>query len=159
MRADALRRQLARALGWREAHAGFDAAVDGLPHELRGRRPAGLPHSCWELVEHIRLAQRDLLEFCTNPDYSAPRWPEGYWPSRPEPPSPESWEESIAAFHADREALQAFVTESGTDLGAKIPHGTGQTYLRSVLLVVDHTAYHVGQLVAVRQLLGSWPPP
>jgi uncharacterized damage-inducible protein DinB len=159
VRSDALRKQLARLLAWRDAHVGFDEAVAGLSPELRGRRPSTFPHSCWELVEHIRLAQRDLLEFCRNPAYSAPRWPEDYWPSRPEPPAPESWDESIEAFRADREALQAFVTESGVDLGARIPHGTGQTYLRSVLLVADHTAYHVGQLVAVRRLLDAWPPP
>jgi uncharacterized damage-inducible protein DinB len=157
MRADALRRQLARALAWREAHVGFDAAVADLPAELRGRRPQGYPHSCWEIVEHVRLAQRDLLEFCRNPEYAAPRWPEEYWPARPEPPTAESWEASVAQFRADREELEAFVTSSGVDLGARIPHGTGQTYLRSVLLVLDHTAYHVGQLVAVRRLLGAWP--
>ena len=158
VRSEALRGQLARMLAWNEAHVGFDAAVEGLPAALRGRRPENFPHSCWELVEHIRLAQRDLLEFCRNPTYSAPRWPDDYWPAQPAPPSPRSWDESIAAFRTDREALQAFVRESGTDLGARIPHGTGQTYLRSVLLAADHTSYHVGQLVAVRHLLGAWPP-
>jgi DinB superfamily len=158
VRSEALRGQLARMLAWNEAHVGFDAAVEGLAPSLRGRRPNGFPHSCWELVEHIRLAQHDLLEFCRNPNYSAPRWPEGYWPALAGPPTPRSWDESIAAFRSDREALQAFVTKSGIDLGARIPHGTGQTYLRSVLLAADHTSYHVGQLVAVRRLLGAWPP-
>jgi len=158
VRADALRVQLARVLEWQEAHVGFDAAVAGVPAGLRGRRPGNYPHSCWELLEHMRLAQRDLLDFCRNPAYKAPRWPEDYWPPRAEPPTPGSWDESVAAFRADREALQAFVRDGKTDLGSRIPHGTGQTYLRSVLLVADHTSYHVGQLVAVRRLLGAWPP-
>ncbi len=158
MRADALRVQLARLLEWQEAHVGFDAAVAALPPELRGRRPENYPHSCWELLEHMRLAQRDLLEFCRNPGYRAPQWPEDYWPPHAAPPTPGSWDESVAAFRADREALQAFVREGRNDLGSRIPHGTGQTYLRSVLLVADHTSYHVGQLVAVRRLLGAWPP-
>ena len=106
----------------------------------------------------MRLAQRDLLDFCRNPVYTAPPWPDGYWPGQVAPPTERGWEESVAAFVADREALQTFVTDSGTELGAKIPHGTGQTYLRSILLVADHTSYHVGQLVAVRRLLGAWPP-
>lgn len=151
------RQQLARALDWEEAHVGFDAAVKGLAAPLRGRRPKGLSHSPWELLEHLRLAQRDLLEFCRNPKYMAGKWPEDYWPAGAKPPTAKSWSESVAAFRADREALKTFVADPKLDLTATIPHGKGKTYLRSILLVIDHSSYHVGQLVTARKLLGAWP--
>ena len=153
---EAVRVHLARLLGWKEAHVDFDAAVAGLPADLRGRRASGFAHSPWELVEHLRLAQRDLLDFCVDPNYTAPAWPDDYWPPKPEPPDDEAWDRSLAAFRADREALQALAADPARDLTARIPHGTGQTYLRSILLVADHNAYHIGQLVAVRQALGAW---
>jgi uncharacterized damage-inducible protein DinB len=151
----ALRDQLARFLDWKEAHAGFDKAVDGLPPELRGKTPAGLPHSPWQILEHLRIAQHDILDFTINPAYEEKKWPDDYWPAA-EPPTPTAWDESVAAYRRDREALKTLVRDPKTDLYAKIPHGTGQTCLREVLLVADHASYHVGQLVLVRRLLGNW---
>lgn len=153
---DPLRDHLVRVLDWQDAHASFDAAVEGLPGELRGVRPEGVPHSPWELLEHMRLAQRDILEFCRNPDYAEARWPEDYWPASPAPEREDAWDESVAAFRADREALKAMAANPDLDLFAAVPHGTGQTYLREVLLAADHASYHVGQLVLVRRLLGAW---
>ena len=153
---EGVREQIAAALAWGDAHADFDAAVADLPGELRGRVPEGLPYSPWQLVEHLRLAQADILEFCRNPDYKELAWPDDYWPHNPEPPSATAWNDSLAGFRRDREALQALARDRGTDLLARIPHGSGQTYLRELLLVLDHTSYHVGQIIAVRRLLGAW---
>jgi uncharacterized damage-inducible protein DinB len=153
---DAIRTHIVKLLDSEEAHVDFDKAVADLPAELRGRRVKGFAHSPWELVEHLRLAQRDLLDFCRDPNYTAPKWPDDYWPARPEPPDAVAWDRSLVAFRNDREALKAFTADPGLDLTAKIPHGSGQTYLRSILLVADHNAYHLGQLVAVRQQLGAW---
>ena len=151
---DSLRTHLAKLLDWKEAHAGFDAAIEGIPADIRGRRPEGLPHSPWELLEHLRITQHDILDFCVNPAYEEMHWPDDYWPSSSQSTA-EQWDKSIKDFRADREAMKRLAAEA--DLFAKIPHGTGQTYLREILLVADHTTYHVGQLVAVRQLLGAWP--
>ena len=155
-----MRDQLARSLDWGEAHAGFDKAVAGLAPELRGRRVQGLPHSAWELLEHLRIAQHDLLDFATNAEYEAGSWPDDYWPSSPEPPSAKAWDESVAAFRRDRNALKKLVRNGRIKLESRIPHAkkASQTYLRDVLLVLDHNAYHVGELVALRQLLAAWPP-
>lgn len=149
---------VASGLGWQEAHASFDAAVAGLPATLRGRRPDGLPHSPWELLEHVRLTQADLVAFMANPAYAAPAWPDDYWPPEPAPPSAAAWDASIAAVRADRARLEALATHEVPDLTARIPWGEGQTFLRTILVALDHTAYHVGQLVLVRRLLGAWPP-
>jgi uncharacterized damage-inducible protein DinB len=149
-----LRNHLKRLLDWRDTHADFDAAVSGIPAKMRGVRPDGVPYSPWELVEHMRIAQHDILDFCRNPAYEELRWPDEYWPSEPAPPAEDAWEESIAAFRADMAALKALADEG--ELFDEIPHGTGQTYLRELLLVADHNAYHVGQLVLVRRLLGIW---
>ena len=148
---------VASALTWEEAHASVDRAVKGLKPALRGKRPANYPHSAWELLDHIRRTQRDLLEFCTNPKYHEPKWPEDYWPSSPEPPSDAAWTACVAAIRADGQALADFTVKNVPTLTEKIPHGTGQTYLRTVLVAVDHASYHVGQIVAVRRLLGAWP--
>jgi len=148
---------VASSLDWREAHATFDDAVTGMSAELRGRRPEHYPHSAWELVEHIRLAQADLIAFMQNASYTAPKWPDDYWPSEPAPPTATAWDESIAAVRRDRAELKAIATRPTLDLTATIPWGDGQTYLRTILVAVDHTAYHVGQLIAVRQMLGAWP--
>ena len=150
----ALREQLSRILDWSDAHVAFDAAIDGIPPELRGRRPEGLPYSAWELVEHLRRTQYDILDFCRNPSYQERSWPADYWPSPASTPGTTEWERSVAEFRADRAALQEIA--AGADLFAPIPHGTGQTILRELLLVADHNAYHVGQLIAVRRLLGIW---
>ncbi len=153
----ALRVQLASYLDWREAHADFDAAVDGVPADKRGVAPAGLPHSPWQLLEHLRITQHDILDFCVNPQYREMKWPDDYWPASASPPSPQAWEKSVSAYRRDREAMQALARDASIDLFATIPHGSGQTYLREILLVVDHASYHIGQMVLVRRLLGAWP--
>jgi len=145
------------ALGCRDAHADFDQAVKDLAADRRGRRPTDMPHSPWEVVEHLRIAQHDILEFCRNPKYSAMTWPDDYWPPTAAPPTSAAWDASIAAFHRDLKALQALAVNAQVDLLATIPHGSGQTYLRELLLVIDHNAYHVGELVAIRRMLDAWP--
>jgi DinB superfamily len=151
-----VREQLSKLLAWEDAHVGFDTVVADIPPELRGKRPAGTPHSPWELVEHLRITQRDILDFCRNPDYEEMSWPADYWPPSPAPPTPAAWDESIEQFQQDRKALQDFARDPTIDLAARIPHGSGQTYLRELVLVADHTSYHVGALVLVRRLLGDW---
>jgi uncharacterized damage-inducible protein DinB len=149
---------VASALDWEQAHAKLESAIDKLPVELRGKRPHGLPHSVWELLQHIRLVQRDLLEFCTNPNYTEPHFPDDYWPASPEPANDAEWDQCIEAIRIDATELAAFTTDSAGDLTARIPHGTGQTYLRTVLVAVDHRSYHVGQIILTRRLLGAWAP-
>jgi uncharacterized damage-inducible protein DinB len=149
---------VASSLDWEQAHAGLEKAIKDLAPELRGRRPDHFPHSAWELVDHIRRTQHDLLEFVRNPKYEEQKWPDDYWPPTPAPPTVDAWAGSLAEIRRDREALKKFTTQETQDLTALIPHGTGQTYLRTVLVAVDHAAYHVGQIVAVRILLGAWPP-
>jgi hypothetical protein len=151
-----VRKQLARLLDWEDAHVGFDSVVADIPVKHRGTEPSGL-HSPWQLLEHLRRTQLDILEFCRNPDYRELQWPADYWPPTPAPPSAAAWDESVKAFRKDRRALQRLAADTSVDLAARIPHGNGQTYLRELVLVADHTAYHVGQLVMVRQLLGIWP--
>lgn len=155
---DALRSHLLRLLDWQDAHVGFGAAVEGIPAEFRGVQPEGLPYSPWQLLEHMRLAQRDILDFCRNPDYVEGTWPDDYWPKAVVPPTAAAWDQSLSGFRNDLEALKKLAMDPGVDLFAAIPHGTGQTYLRELLLVADHNAYHVGQLVAVRRCLGIWAP-
>jgi uncharacterized damage-inducible protein DinB len=152
----ALREQLARLLGWEDAHAGLERIVDGVPPDKWGAAAAGLPYTLWQLLEHLRLSQYDILDFCRNPGYQEQRWPEDYWPKAGSPPHPGAVAESVAAFRRDRETLEALAKDPGVDLFARIPHGTGQTYLRELLLVADHTAYHLGQMVVVRRALGIW---
>jgi uncharacterized damage-inducible protein DinB len=153
---DALRDHLARLLDWEDAQVGFDNAVDGIAADKRGARAAGFEHSPWQLVEHMRLAQNDILDFCVNPKYEHNlKWPDDYWPG-PTPPSDKAWNDSIASFRQARQKMKSLSREV-EDLTAKVPTGKGhQTYLRAILLVADHTAYHVGQLVAVRRALGIW---
>jgi uncharacterized damage-inducible protein DinB len=156
--ADPLRAHLIRVLDWEEAHVGFDNAVEGIPADRRGSRIAGFEHTPWQLLEHMRVAQKDLLDFCLNAKYvHALKWPDDYWPQKPAPPSAAAWNESIADLKADREKLKQLVRDPDVDLFATVPTGEGkQTYLRAILLVVDHNAYHLGQLIAVRQALGVW---
>jgi DinB family protein len=152
-----MRTAIARLLDWQDAHVGFEKAVAGLPSELRGQAPSGLPYSPWQLLEHIRLTQHDILEFCRNPSYEELDWPKDYWPESASPPSAAAWDKSVAAVRKDREALKQLALNPGIDLLARVPAGDGQTYLRELLLVADHTAYHLGELVVVRRALGTWP--
>jgi uncharacterized damage-inducible protein DinB len=152
-----VRELLGKALAWHDAHASFEDAVKDIPADLRGTRPEGLPYSAWELLEHLRIAQRDILDFSVDPNYKEDKtWPDDYWPPSPAPPSDAAWEESIREFIADRNALQKLAADTSVDLEAKIPHGSGQTRLRELVLTIDHNAYHIGQLVLVRRLLGIW---
>jgi hypothetical protein len=152
-------RSLRHWLDWlligKGAHADFDAAVRGLPAKLRGARPAGLPHTPWQLLEHMRIAQWDILDFSRNPKYKSLPWPEGYWPKR-DTPRPREWEASVRKFRADLAAMRKLVSDPRTDLHTPIAWGDGQTILREALLVADHNSYHLGQLVLVRKALGAW---
>jgi hypothetical protein len=139
------------------AHVKFDEVTADVPVKLRGQKPAGLPHSLWMLLEHLRIAQWDILEFSRNPKYVSPKWPEGYWPKTEAPPKPDAWNASLRKFQQDLKAMQDLVKDPEIDLFAKIPWGDGQTILREALLVADHNAYHLGQMLDVRRLLGAWP--
>jgi len=152
----ALREHVVYLLRGGGAHAGFEAAIKGLPAELRGKRPKGASHSAWEILEHMRIAQWDILEFSRDAKHLSPEWPAGYWPKTATPPSVSAWTRSVRAFSADLEAMCELVEAKSTDLFARIPHGSGQTILREALLVADHNAYHLGELVVVRRLLGAW---
>jgi uncharacterized damage-inducible protein DinB len=154
---DPLRAQLARLLDWEEAHVGFDKAIAGIPADKRGARAPGFEHSVWQLVEHLRLAQKDVLDFCLNPNYvHAMTWPDDYWPAAA-PADEKAWDDSVAAFRADCERLKSLARDETVDLHALVPTGQGhQTYLRAILLMADHNAYHVGQIVVVRRALGLW---
>jgi uncharacterized damage-inducible protein DinB len=148
---------VASALDWEQAHVSLDGAVDDLPAELRGRLPDRAPYSIWQQLEHIRLAQHDLLDFCRNPEYVHElRWPDDYWPKDAEPPSAKAWEDCLAAIRREREEFKRWTVEADVDLTQKIPWGSGQTYLRTVIVAADHAAYHVGQIVLIRKLLGAW---
>jgi hypothetical protein len=151
-----LRKQLVELLKGGGAHATFDDGVAKMPEKLRGVKPEGLPHSVWMLLEHLRLAQWDILEFSRNAKHESPKWPEGYWPASEAPTSKTAWDRSIQQFHRDLKAMQDLVANPKTDLGKPIPWGDGQNILREALLVADHNAYHVAQLVDVRRLLGVW---
>jgi len=151
-----LREHITYLLNGGGAHVKFDDAVKLVSEPLRGVKPKSFPHSPWMLLEHLRLAQRDILEFSRNPKYKSPRWPDEYWPENEASPSAEAWTKSIQQFRKDMKAMQALVANPRTDLYARIPWGDGQTVLREALLVADHNAYHVAQLVDVRRLLGDW---
>ena len=153
----ALRDHLLYLLRGGGAHLDFESAIAGLPANLRGAKPASLPHTPWRLLEHMRLAQWDILEFCRNPKHVSPDFPDGYWPRGDAPPDAGAWDRSADAFRADLRVMQELVADASSDLFAPIPHGQGQTLLREALLVADHNAYHLGQFVTVRRLLGAWP--
>ncbi len=152
-----LREQLVELMRSGNAHLDFEAAVADLPVELRGAKPTGVPHSPWRLVEHMRIAQWDILEFSRNARHVSPTFPEGYWPPNDAPPNAAAWDRTVSAFQSDLQAMSDLVTDPATDLFARIPHGDGQTILREALLVADHNAYHIGQLIVVRRALGDWP--
>ncbi len=152
----ALREHLVELLKGGHAHADFETAIKDLAPNLRGKTPKDAEHSPWQLLEHMRIAQWDILEFIRNPDHVSPEFPEGYWPKSQTPTNKTAWDKSATAFRADHNALIKLVENESTDLFSKIPHGDGQTALRELLLAADHTAYHLGALVLVRRLLGAW---
>ncbi|OWK40392.1 DinB family protein [Fimbriiglobus ruber] len=139
------------------AHLSFDKAVEGVPPHLRGAKVEPVPHTPWRLLEHLRIAQWDILQFTIDLNHKSPDWPAGYWPNGDAPPDDVAWDRAVEAYRADNQAMQTLVADPATDLFARIPHGDGQTVLREALLVADHAAYHLGQLVVVRRLLGCWP--
>jgi uncharacterized damage-inducible protein DinB len=151
-----LREHLLELLTGGHAHAKFEDAIKGLSPKLYGAKPANFPHSPWMILEHLRIAQHDILEFSRTKNHESPKWPEGYWPETAEPPSADAWKKSVSEFESDLKAMQDLVKNPKTDLFAKIPWGDGQTVLREALLVADHNSYHIAQLVDVRRLLGDW---
>ena len=151
-----LREHLQKLIAGKEAHVDWDSALKSVPEKLRGKTPDGSPHSLWEILEHTRIAQRDILEFSRNAKHVSPEWPSGYWPKNSSPRNAAAWDESVHQFHADREEMVKLVMDPKTDLGKQIPHGSGQTILREALLVADHNSYHLGQFVLLRRLLNSW---
>jgi hypothetical protein len=155
-REQSLREHLLYLLSGGGAHSKFDDVVKGLPPSLRGKKPGRFPHTAWMLIEHMRLAQWDILEFSRNAQHVSPEWPEGYWPKTQAPPRAAAWTKSIGEFLHDLKAMQDLVANPAIDLYAPIPWGDGQTILREALLVADHNAYHLGQIVDLRRLLGEW---
>ena len=154
----ALRSHLTNLLTARQAHCTFDEAVAHMPPARRGERPDDMPYSTWELVEHLRRAQRDILDYCRDPHYAVQDWPDDYWPDAAAPPSTEAWHDAVDQFGNDRAALCDLVTDASIVLYDTVPSSDEHTYLREVMLVADHNAYHIGQLVTVRRQLGLWPP-
>lgn len=152
-----LREHVAYLLNGGGAHARFDDVVKNIPEKLRGVKPSGLPHTAWMLLDHMRLAQWDILEFSRTSKHNSPKWPEGYWPATEAPSTTAAWNRSIQQFRKDLKSMQDLVSNPKTDLFARIPWGDGQTVLREALLIADHNAYHLGQLVDVRRALGVWP--
>jgi hypothetical protein len=153
---DTVKKQLIELLTSNNAHQSFDAAVRDLPADLRGVRPDHLPYSIWQLVEHIRIAQWDILEFSRDPSHQSPSWPSGYWPKEEIPAHEQDWENTLHRIRQDREAFVALLNDPEQDLYAPFPHGDGQNLLREALLIADHTAYHVGEIIIIRRLLGAW---
>lgn len=151
-----LRKQLIELIKGGNAHVEFEKAIKAFPHDLQGKRPDGCPHSPWELLEHMRIAQWDILEFTKEAKHKSPKWPDEYWPASPAPSNSQAWDQSVKSFLADMESMCALVADTSRDLDAPIAHGDGQTLLREALLVADHNAYHLGQFVLVRKMLGEW---
>ncbi len=156
MNDESLRKHILELLRGGSAHLKFEAAIAGLPPKLRGVKPAGLDFTAWRLLEHMRIAQWDILDFSRNPKYVSLEFPAGYWPKTDAPPNDTAWKKSVAAFRADLKAMEELVEDPATDLFARIPWGDGQTVLREAMLVADHNAYHMGQLVMLRRLLWAW---
>jgi hypothetical protein len=153
---DPLRKQLVELLRMEGAHLSFDDAVADFPVKLRGIKPHGAPRTPWQLLEHLRIAQWDILEFTRDPKHVSPDFPSGYWPKSEAPPDDHAWDKSVRAFRADLKAMSDLVANDATDLLAPIPHAEGKTILREALLLADHNAYHLGELVLLRRLLGAW---
>jgi uncharacterized damage-inducible protein DinB len=157
MKDSPLKQQVLNLLNSEGAHVGFDDAIRGIRPEMRGKKIKGSPHTIWQLLEHMRIAQWDILEFSRDAKHVSPKWPEGYWPESAAPQSDAAWKKSVAAFRRDLEAIKQLVVQADDQhLYAPIPHGDGQTLLREALLVADHNAYHLGQLVLVRKMLDAW---
>ena len=156
---NAIRKQLVELLRGGQAHATFEDVVKNFPPKLRGVVPAGLPYSAWQVLEHIRIAQDDILRFSMNHDgsYRSPKWPEGYWPKSPAPPEAKSWERSVQQVQDDCDQMIRLVSDPANDLLTAFPWGEGQNLLRESLLVADHTSHHLGELIVIRRLLGAWP--
>ena len=152
----ALREQLINLLQDGGAHVTFDAAVKDMPAAQHGKKPKGAEHTPWELLEHLRIAQWDILEFSRDAKHKSPDFPSGYWPAEQAPPNEKAWDKSVAAFRSDLKAMVELVKDPSTNLFAKIAHGDGQTILRQAMMTADHNAYHLGQLVLVRKMLGAW---
>ena len=153
---DPVREQVIALLNGGQAHVPLDQVLKDFPARLRGMKAKGTEHTAWQLLEHMRIAQWDTLEFSRSAKHASPEWPGGYWPKTGKPPSDGAWKKSIAALKRDLKAIQTLIENPKTDLHARIPHGTGQTIFREALLVADHNAYHLGQLVLLRRLLGAW---
>jgi hypothetical protein len=151
-----LREQLVQLLNGGHAHATFDDAVEGFPPALRGKKTNELPYSPWMLLEHMRIAQWDILEFSRDPKHKSPEFPKGYWPKESEPPSSSSWEQSVKSFRADLKSMQTLVGNPNAQLHEPFSWGDGQTLFREALLLADHNAYHLGEFVVLRRLLGAW---
>jgi hypothetical protein len=158
MNDQSLRDHLLELLRGGSAHLRFDEAIEGLPADARGKKHPELPHTPWQLLEHLRIAQWDILDFSRNPDYVHIKWPDDYWPETAAPPDDQAWDRSVEQCRRDLKAMEDLVVDPKTDLFAKIPWGKGQTVLREALLVADHNAYHIGQIVTLRQALGAWQP-
>lgn len=151
-----LRTHLVALLEGGHAFAKPQTILENIPATIRGRRPDGFDHSLWELIEHLRISQRDILDFCVADEYIEHKWPDEYWPATAEPPSAAAWDESVAAFLADIDETRRLAVDESIDLLSVVPHGTTQTYLREILLIAEHNAHHLGQVIAVRKLLGTW---
>lgn len=151
-----VRALLSEQLSGGHAHVEFDRAIQGLTLDDVGQKVEELPHTIWDLVEHIRIAQNDILEFSRDPSYNSPTWPEGYWPESSKPAGQKEWQSSIDAFHDDHEAMLELIKDESNDLLSPISHGSGQTLFREAMLIVDHNAYHIGQIIQLRRLLGKW---
>ena len=154
---DPLRKQLVELLDSSHAHLRFDDVIADWPRNQRGRKPPQVPHTAWQLLEHLRICQWDIVEFSRDPEHRSPAFPKGYWPQSEQPPTEQAWDQSVAAFRADLRAMQDLVADESVDLLTPIVHGSGQTFLREVLLLADHNAYHLGQLAMLRKLMDAWP--
>ena len=154
---DSLREHLLNLLSGKGAHVDFDEAIANFPIELRGKQATPAPHTAWQLLEHMRIAQWDILEFSRDPNHVSPQWPDGYWPSTSAPADSKAWDASVRQFKRDLDSMRELISDPKGDLFARIPHGEGQTLLREALVLADHNAYHLGQIVLLRKLLGCWP--
>lgn len=158
-KSDKLRKELIFQLKGGNAHAKFDDVLKNFPEKARGAVPDGMPYSAWQLLEHIRLAQDDILRFCKNRDgsYKLPKWPDDYWPKNPAPPSAKAWTDSIKSYHADLDEFIKLISDPKADLFEPFEWGDGQTLFHEAMLLVDHAAYHLGEIVALRRILKIWP--